>query len=108
MTQNIDGHRRYTAHLLEAELSRRDRGLPGPGSAADLRALYRQVVLEARSRRPYDYTPHEHPAKELISSWPSEHPLTVALQAIVDYAWRPIEFAPGGRYQFPEPESEPK
>ncbi len=106
MAQDIQGHRRYTVRLLESELAERERGLPGPGSADELRALHRQVLSEATSRRPYDYNPRRHPVMETIVGWPHEHPLTVALQAIVDYAWRPIEFAPGGRYQFPTSDRE--
>ena len=106
MAQNITGHLRYTLRLLEAELAGRENGRPGPGSVIDLRALHGQVLSQARRRgsRAADYEPYRHTAAEVIGRWPSKHPLTVALQALVDYAWRPIEFQPGGQFSFPTPE----
>ncbi len=107
MTQNVVGHLRYTLRLLEVELGRRRSGLPGPGTVTELTELRRQVMTELPQRRSYDIQlldPHLHPAAPIIANWPPEHELTVALQALVDHAWRPVEFQDEGRFSFPVPD----
>lgn len=109
MTQNIVGHLKYTLRLVDGELQKRINGVSGPGSVAELRALHRQVWEDRYRRAPGSVhwlstlDPQRHPLASMIETWPPEHPLTVAVQALVDYAWRPVEFQKGGRFRFPKP-----
>lgn len=104
MAQDIQGHLKYTLRLVERAVDDARRDAAGQRDFDLLKRIERLLWAEfLRQQTLQAYEEVRHPIVDLIHGWPPDDQLTVALRAVVNHAWRPVEFGEGGMFSFPNP-----